>query len=226
MDTIAQQSLHDELLDRLRQMIIEGQFVPGDKIPERQLCDQFGVSRTPLREALKVLAAEGLVQLAPNRGAMVATLSQEELEECLPMVATIESLAGELAGQNITDEEIVAIKAFHAGMLAAIEADDLDAALVMNRKMHRGIVAAARNPLLAAIYDTLFFRVGRNRLAPHLSAETIAKALVDHEDIIEALEARQSQRLAGLLKRHIELLSGTYRNAGRGAAAMLSPGVV
>ena len=222
MDTIAQQSLHDELLNRLRKMIIDGQFVPGDKIPERQLCDQFGVSRTPLREALKVLAAEGLVQLAPNRGAMVAALTPEEWEECLPMVATVESLAGELACASITDEEILAIKGLHAGMLAAYAAGNLDALLAMNREFHRGIVAAARNQLLAAIHDNLFFRVGRHRLAPHRSKEKTAKALADHEDIIEALEARQSQRLAGLLQRHIE---HTYRSVWRGAPVLV-PGAI
>lgn len=222
MDTIAQQSLHDELLNRLRNMIIGGQFVPGDKIPERRLCDQFGVSRTPLREALKVLAAEGLVQLAPNRGAMVAALTPEELEECLPMAAAIESLVGELACDNITDEEIATIKSRHAGMLAALEAGNLDASLAMNREIHARIVAATRNPLLAAIYDTLFFRVGRSRLAPYLSTETIAKSLADHNDIIEALEARQSQRLAGLLQRHMEHLFGTFRSAWRGTPAMVS----
>lgn len=219
MDTISQQSLHDELLNRLRKMIIDGQFVPGDKIPERQLCDQFGVSRTPLREALKVLAAEGLVQLAPNRGAMVAALTPDEMDECLPMVATIESLAGELACSNITDDEVAAIKASHAGMLAAYAAGDLDGLLALNREFHRGIVAAARNPMLAAIHDTLFFRVGRNRLAPHRSKEKTAEALADHDRIIEALEARQSQRLAGLLQRHIV---HTYRMGWRPAPQHMS----
>jgi DNA-binding GntR family transcriptional regulator len=222
MESIGQQSLHDELLNRLRKMIIDGQFVPGDKIPERQLCDQFGVSRTPLREALKVLAAEGLVQLAPNRGAMVASLTPEEWEECLPMIATVESLAGELACASITDDEISAIKGFHAGMLAAYAANNLDALLAMNREFHRGIVAAGRNQLLAAIHDNLFFRAGRYRLAPHRSKEKTAKALADHEDIIEALEARQSQRLAGLLQRHIE---HTYRSGWRGAPALV-PGAI
>ncbi|MDP9130807.1 MAG: GntR family transcriptional regulator [Candidatus Binatota bacterium] len=219
MDTISQQSLHDELLNRLRKMIIDGQFVPGDKIPERQLCDQFGVSRTPLREALKVLAAEGLVQLAPNRGAMVAALTPNELDECLPMVATVESLAGELACSNITDEEIAGIKSSHAGMLVALDTGDLDGLLAMNRRFHRGIVAAARNPLLAAIHDSLFFRVGRNRLAPHRSKEKTAEALADHDNIIEALEARQSQRLAGLLQRHIV---HTYRKGWRSGPLHIS----
>jgi DNA-binding GntR family transcriptional regulator len=217
MYAIEQQSLHDELLNRLRTMIIDGQFVAGDKIPERELCSQFGVSRTPLREALKVLAAEGLVQLAPNRGAMVAAYSPEELEECLPIVATIESLAGELACANITDDEVAAIKAVHVGMLAAHEAGNLDASLAMNREIHRSIVAAARNPLLAAMYDTLIFRVGRSRIAPYLSKETIAQSQADHIAIIEALEARQAQRLAALLQRHMEHLYGTFRRAWRDA---------
>lgn len=221
METISQQSLHDELLNRLRKMIIGGQFVPGDKIPERRLCDQFGVSRTPLREALKVLAAEGLVQLAPNRGAMVAALTPEELEECLPMAAAIESLVGELACKYITDEEILAIKSRHQEMLAAYSAGNLEMSLNLNREIHRDIVTATRNPLLAAIYDTLFFRVGRGRLAPYLSNDAIARAVIDHQNIVEALEARQSQRLAGLLKRHIEQLFGTYRRAWRDAPTVI-----
>lgn len=221
MESIAQQSLHDELLSRLRKMIIGGQFLPGDKIPERRLCDQFGVSRTPLREALKVLAAEGLVQIAPNRGAMVAVLSPEELEECLPMAAAIESLVGELACKHITDEEIATIKLQHQELLAAVRAGNLERSVALNRDIHRAIVTAARNPLLAAIYDTLFFRVGRSRLAPYLSKDAIADAVVAHENIIEALEARQSQRLAGLLKSHIEQLFGTFRRAWRDAPALM-----
>jgi DNA-binding GntR family transcriptional regulator len=222
MESIAQQSLHDELLSRLRKMIIGGQFLPGDKIPERRLCDQFGVSRTPLREALKVLAAEGLVQLAPNRGAMVAALTSEELEECLPMAAAIESLVGELACKHITDEEIAAIKSRHDEMLTAYRAGNLERSLALNRQIHRDIVTAARNTLLAAIYDTLFFRVGRSRLAPYLSKDAMADSIIDHEHIIQALEARQCQRLAGLLKRHIERLFGTYRRAWRDAPALIS----
>jgi DNA-binding GntR family transcriptional regulator len=171
---------------------------------------------------LKVLAAEGLVQLAPNRGAMVATLTPEELEECLPMAAAVESLVGELACKHATDEEIAAIKARHREMIAEYKAGNLENALAMNRRIHLDIVAAARNPLLAAIYDALFFRVGRSRLAPYLSKSAIANSLADHENIIEALEARQSQRLAGLLKHHIEQLFGTYRRAWRESPGLKS----
>ncbi|WP_205742044.1 GntR family transcriptional regulator, partial [Halomonas marinisediminis] len=78
---IARPSLHAELVDRVRELIIEGSLEPGTKIPEKELCQSFGVSRTPMREALKVLANEGLAVLEPNRGAWVSTVTMEELEE-------------------------------------------------------------------------------------------------------------------------------------------------
>ena len=93
-------SLHEELVDRLREMIVEDHFQPGEKIPEKSLCDSFGVSRTPLREALKVLASEGLVVLTPNRGSRVATVTPEELANTFPVLAALERLVGELGQRD------------------------------------------------------------------------------------------------------------------------------
>jgi DNA-binding GntR family transcriptional regulator len=212
MDSISQHSLHDELLGRLRKMIIGGQFLPGDKIPERQLCEQFGISRTPLREALKVLAAEGLVQLAPNHGAVVAALSLDEIEECMPISAAIEGLSGELACEQITDAEIEEIKALHTKMIAEHQAGNMGDCLQTNRQIHERLVAAARNPLLAAIYDTLFFRIGWPKLISQLSKEATARAIADHGEIIRALEARQGPLLSELLKSYWQRLFDAYRN--------------
>jgi len=103
-------SLHGEILLRLRDYVVEGSIPDGARVPERQLCEMFGISRTPLREALKVLAAEGLIELLPNRGARVRQLSQRDLEELFDVMAGLESLAGRLACEPITDDEIVAIK--------------------------------------------------------------------------------------------------------------------
>ncbi len=204
MDSISQHSLHDELLMRLKKMIISGQFLPGDKIPERLLCEQFGVSRTPLREALKVLAAEGLVELAPNRGAVVASLGPEEVEECLPISATIEALSGELACENITDAEIQDIKALNTRMVAEYQVGDVRAFLATNHEIHEKIVAATKNPLLADIYDTVFFRIGWARLMAELSPAKMAEMIADHMEIVKALEARQGQRLSELLRSSME----------------------
>ncbi|MDP5350141.1 MAG: GntR family transcriptional regulator, partial [Paracoccaceae bacterium] len=95
--TIPRKSLHEELVDRLQMLIITGELQPGSKVPEKDLCSQFGVSRTPLREALKVVASDGLVRLEPNRGAWVAPLTVSEVEEVFPILGVLEALSGELA---------------------------------------------------------------------------------------------------------------------------------
>ena len=214
MHTISQNSLHNELLERLRKMIIGGNFLPGNKIPERQLCEQFGISRTPLREALKVLAAEGLVQLAPNRGAVVAALSNEEIEECAPISAAIEALSGELACEKITDEEIERIKALHDQMTQAHREGNLRLFATTNRAIHENIVAATRNALLVTIYETVFFRIGWSRLLAQLSDTARANVVSMHEEIMLALEARQGQRLSELMSAYLSYVFEARRGNG------------
>ncbi len=216
MDSISQSSLHDELLDRLRQMIIGGQFEPGDKIPERALCEQFGVSRTPLREALKVLAAEGLVRLAPNRGAVIAELSQEEFDECLPISAAIEDLSGKLACENITEAEMEEIKDLHKAMVAEHARGNLDGFVAATRQIHEKIVAASRNPLLTSIEDTLLFRLGWTQTISRLPQGAVAQLLADHELMLSALEARDGQRLSEHMRRYLSNIVGGNDNGDLG----------
>src|SRR5258708_27443530 len=101
---------------RLRDYIVEGNIPDGGRVPERELCAMFGISPTPLREALKVLAAEGLVDLLPNRGARVRQLSERELGELFDVMGGLEGLAGRLACENITDEEIAEVERLHYEM--------------------------------------------------------------------------------------------------------------
>jgi DNA-binding GntR family transcriptional regulator len=107
---ILRRSLHDELATRLRDMIVNGELKPAQKIPEAELCERFGVSRTPMREALKVLAAEGLINLLPNRGAVVAKITQQEIDELFPIMGALEALAGELACARIDEPALVEIR--------------------------------------------------------------------------------------------------------------------
>ena len=124
-DTLTRPALAVELADRLRQMIVDGDLEPGGKVPEKALTERFGVSRTPLREALKVLAAEGYIRLIPNRGSVVSKLTIEVLEEAFPVIAALEGAAGELACHNASDEEIAAIRKLNDTMHAAFEAGDM-----------------------------------------------------------------------------------------------------
>src|SRR6202008_3034758 len=117
--------LHDEVISRLRHILTEGEIAPGAKIPERELCASLGISRTPLREALKVLAAEGLVVLLPNRGSRAAQLTQRDVKELFEVCEGLEAAAGELACPRITDLQLHEIAALQADMVEHYRARDL-----------------------------------------------------------------------------------------------------
>ena len=155
------QSLHDETLTRLRDHIVEGNIPDGGRVPERQLCAMFGISRTPLREALKVLASEGLVDLLPNRGARVRQLSEHELGELFDVMGGLEGLAGRLACENITDEEIAAIERLHYEMYGFYLHRDMHGYFLVNQLIHQKIVEASRNAALLATYGNFAGRIRR-----------------------------------------------------------------
>lgn len=202
-EPIVRRTLHDELLERLRQMIIHGDLAPGDKVPEKELCDRFGVSRTPLREALKVLASEGLVTLTPNRGAMVSEVTLADLEEAFPVMGALEALSGEMACAHITDAEIAEIRALHQAMVKHYESGDLGAYFRLNQQIHECLLDAARNQTLATAYRGLAGRIRRARYIANMSADRWAQAVAEHEQILEALENRDGVALARILKRHL-----------------------
>ena len=124
-NVIERRSLHLELVERIRPLIVESQLKAGDKVPEKELCERFRVSRTPMREALKVLAAERLVRLEPNRGAWVTKVTIEEVEEVFPILGVLEALSGELACTNITEAEIRHIRRLHDQMMECYRDRDL-----------------------------------------------------------------------------------------------------
>src|SRR5260370_40015061 len=141
--SILRRSLHDELAKRLRDMIVDGALKPAQKVPEAELCVRFGVSRTPMREALKVLASEGLITLLPNRGAVVAKITQQEIKELFPIMGALEALAGELACAKIDDRGLAEIRRLHEKMVDHYERGDWLHYSKLNRAIHQAIFAAA-----------------------------------------------------------------------------------
>jgi DNA-binding GntR family transcriptional regulator len=202
-EPIIRRTLHDELLERLRQMIIDGDLAPGEKVPEKELCERFAVSRTPLREALKVLANDGLVTLTPNRGAMIADLTLDDLEEAFPVMGALEALSGEMACANITDAEIDEIKKIHVNMIAHYEARELKSYFRTNQQIHEMILAAAGNQTLSALYRGLEGRIRQARYLANMSTTRWTQAVQEHEQIIAALETRNGAKLAAILKSHL-----------------------
>ena len=197
------QSLHDELVTRLRQAIVDGTLAPGAKVPERALCEQLAVSRTPLREALKVLAYEGLISLETNRGARVSTVMMEELEATFPVIAVLEGLAGKLACANASDDAIAWLETLHDDMFRHYEAGDKGAYFQSNRDIHSALFAAAGNPVLSQQYAILSSRIERARLLANLSTERWAEAVSEHRAIIDAVKKRDGMVLSSLLNSHI-----------------------
>lgn len=210
---IPRRTLHDELLNRLRMMIVDGDLAPGSKVPEKELCDLFGVSRTPLREALKVLASEGLVTLTPNRGAMVSAPTLADLEEAFPIMGALEALSGEMACAHITDAELDAIRRLHARMVKHYERRELLPYFKLNQQIHEMILDAARNRTLATLYRGLAGRIRRARYMANMSMQRWTQAVAEHEQILAALEDRDGRRLARLLKLHLANKFATVRES-------------
>jgi DNA-binding GntR family transcriptional regulator len=189
--------------DQLRALITEGTLGPGARLNERALCDRLGVSRTPLREAFRVLASEGLIELTPNRGAQVVALSESDIRDAFELMGALESLAGELACARITAEEIAQIKALTFQMLACRARRDLPSYYRLNREIHDRINAAARNRALTQTYAKQNLRIQNLRFRSNFDEDKWAKAARQHEAMVEALEARDGERLASILRDHL-----------------------
>jgi DNA-binding GntR family transcriptional regulator len=200
---ISRRYLHDEAAERLRELIRAGELEPRARVNEFELAERFGISRTPLREAIKILATEGLLELLPNRGARVASVSPEEVDEIMEVVAGLEATAADLACRAITDEEIASIEVKHLAMVEAWKREDDPAYFTLNREIHEAIMQASRNATLQGIYANLSGRIQRARYSAHKTPAQWKKAVREHEQMIRLLKRRDGERLALVLRDHI-----------------------
>jgi DNA-binding GntR family transcriptional regulator len=201
--SIPRASLHEQVAQRLRQMLVENRIPPGAKLNERELCEALNVSRTPLREAIKMLAAEGLVELVPNRGAIAVALTEADVVNTFEVMAGLESQSGELAARRVTDEELAEIRALHFEMMAAYTRRDLSAYYSLNARIHRAINAAAKNPVLTATYNQVNARLQALRFRSNQDGAKWKRAVGEHEKMIEALSARDPAAMREVLLTHL-----------------------
>jgi DNA-binding GntR family transcriptional regulator len=195
--------LHDEVAERMRELIQTGELEPKARINESELTERFGISRTPLREAIKILATEGLLELLPNRGARVASISESEIEEMIEVIAGLEATSCDIACRTITPDEVAEIEAKHAGMITAWKARDETEYFRLNREIHEAIMSASRNATLQSIYAGLSGRTQRSRYRAHQTDEQWSQAVDDHEGLMESLRARDSEELSRRMREHI-----------------------
>ena len=210
---IERPTLHNVVVSRIRDMIIEGQLPSGVRIHEGQVGQQLGVSRTPLREALKVLANEGLVELIPNRGATVRKLTAKDVKDMLTVLGSLESLAGPMTCENASDEEVRAVRRLHDEMLTYYAVRDRLQYFKRNQQIHAALISLSGNESLALVHDILQTRMKRIRYLGHRTDGQWAAAVADHEDMIGALEARDGQRLSSAMVNHLARTWDRVQNA-------------
>ena len=201
-EPIERLSLHEEVTNRLRDMIVQGLLAPGERIQEMALAQQLKVSRTPIRDALKVLTAEGLVQLLPLRGAVVRQFSAKDARDMLEVIALLEEYAG-LKACQASDERIGAVLGLHEDMLRLYAARDRRAYFERNQQIHQALIALADNDSLSLTHDMLSKRMRSLRYSGNSSPENWAAALQDHEEMARALRERDGQALSRAMGDHI-----------------------
>jgi DNA-binding GntR family transcriptional regulator len=201
---ITRQALPEAVAERLRTLIIEGELAPGARLNERELSERLGVSRTPLREAFRMLAADGLLVQLPNRGAQVVALSPNDVRHAFEVMASLEGLSGELAAQRVTDADIEMLRAMQREMEAAHARRDLPVYYRVNREIHDRINAIAGNPILTHTFRTLNTRLHALRFRSNLVPAKWDQAVAEHRDMIDALAARDGATLRDILVRHLK----------------------
>jgi DNA-binding GntR family transcriptional regulator len=187
---------------RLRTMIQLGELPPGMRLREVQLCEQLGVSRTPLREALRTLAAEGLVTQLPNRSMVVAGLDPVDIEHLYRVFGAVEGLAGELACARVTDSELAEMGRLLGRMMDLHERGERAEYMKINEKIHRMVIEIAANPVLYSVWQSLVPRVERARSLSNLDRARWTAALFEHSKMFAALAARDGPLLRRLASEH------------------------
>ena len=199
---ISRPRLHDEVTARLRDLIVENQLRPGERVPELEVAARLGVSRTPIREALKVLAAEGLVDMQPLRGAIVRAFSPKDAQDMLRVIALLEEFA---ARQACTAPQagIDAVLALHEQMREHFQRRERQPYFALNQRFHEAVVALAGNDTLSATHATLAQRMRRIRYVGNSVPDNWGAAMAEHEAMAQALGARDADAMALAMREHL-----------------------
>ena len=193
----------DALRDQLEQDIVTGALRPGERLDEQSLAARFGVSRTPIREALMQLATAGLVGLQPRRGAFVASLSLKEVIERFEVMAALEGACGALAARRITEPERQELLKAHEACAQVAAGSDADAYYYANERFHHVIYRASHNGFLAEQAHHLHDRLKPYRRLQLRARSRVASSLAEHQRIVDAILAGESANAEQVLKDHI-----------------------
>lgn len=202
-------ALREQVLTELRRRIVDGEYGQGERLTETRLADDFGVSRNPVREALRVVEAEGFVQILPRRGAVVATLDETAVRDLFAVRQQLETLAAGLAAERRTASDVAGLRRLLDEANAATDAKDFDQVAELNSAFHRAIMEASGNRWLFSISAAMYhhvhwvFRVGADQRAPHSWEE--------HVRLVETIEAGDVAAATSAAREHVEAAAKAAR---------------
>ena len=203
IEGVHSQNLHETTFQKLRSLLVEGKIAPGSKLNERELAESLNVSRTPIREAIRRLAADGLVELIANRGAIAVELSLEDVIHTFDVIADLEGFSGELAANNISAATLSELEALQYEMLASYARRDLSSYYKLNLRIHHLINQAANNPVLSRLFSQVNARIEALRFRSNQDGVKWEKAVEEHQEMLEALKARDSKRMRKIMMQHV-----------------------
>ncbi|MDF7777636.1 GntR family transcriptional regulator [Sphingomonas sp. AOB5] len=208
--------LHLDALKSIRKMILSGELAPGERLREIALSEDLGMSRTPIREAFRTLAAEGLVDLLPNRSVVVSMPDKSEAADVFTVLGVLEGLAGQLACRRMTAEQIEILSELQADMAHYFEKRDRLSYLEANRLIHEHIVEGAASPSLLLAWRLLLPRAERARHVSTLDHDRWDEAFKEHVEIFSAIERRDEALLKTLMEAHFNKgIEAMKRNEAR-----------
>jgi len=189
--------------DVLRDRIIKGALPAGARIVERKLSAELDVSRTPVREALKLLHADSLIEISRNKGAQVTTYSALQTLQLFDVIASLESLAAERLAERITKDQLDALEHLHAAMLAHHHAGEADAYFDINSEIHDTILATCGNPVLQQMHTKMMARARRGRFMAIMDPDRLTTAVQEHEQLMAAFRAKNAEAARQIWREHL-----------------------
>ncbi len=203
MEPIKRKALYQQVAERLRKRIYEHQLRPGDAVDEKELCAVFGISRTPLREALKVLHTEGLVELVPNRGCFVKRLDLEELHELFPVMAVLEGLCAREAVERCSAQDVERLEILHERLESHAAAGDIDQYYEVNFEFHQALQELSHNRWLQRVTADLRKILRLARHAQLTAQGRLQRSLQEHRNILEAFRRHDPDAAEQTMKEHL-----------------------
>jgi DNA-binding GntR family transcriptional regulator len=202
--TLTPRALYEEVAELLRQRIFRRELEPGSWIDELKLAEEYGISRTPLREALKVLAAEGLVTMKVRRGAYVTEVSEQDLADVYHLLSLLESDAAGVVAERATDAQRAELKSLHAELEAAASPEDREHFFAVNERFHMQLLAIANNKWRDQMVADLRKVMKLNRHNSLLKAGRIGESLAEHRAVMAAIEARDAEAAMSRMREHFQ----------------------